>query len=82
MCVYAPRHRAGRPKNASEHASIVLAAIPFVGMLIGPVVHNELHPFILGMPFPLGWCTCWVVLTSLIMAIIYALDPANREDRR
>ena len=60
----------------------VLAAIPFVGMLIGPVVHNELRPFILGMPFLLGWLTCWVVLTSVIMAIIYVLDPANRGDRR
>ena len=29
-----------------------LAVIPFIGMLVGPAVHNEVDPFILGMPFP------------------------------
>ena len=57
-----------------------LALLPPVGMLIGPIVHNDLHPFILGMPFPLGWVTVWVVLTALVMAIIYSIDPANRDD--
>ena len=55
-----------------------LAVIPFVGLPIGPIVHNRLHPFILGMPFPLGWITVWIVLTAILMAILYALDPANR----
>ena len=55
-----------------------LAVVPFVGLLIGPVVHNRLHPFILGMPFPLGWIAVWIVLTAIIMAIVYVLDPANR----
>ncbi|MCU4160205.1 DUF3311 domain-containing protein, partial [Acidiphilium sp. AL] len=45
-----------------------LAVIPFIGLLIGPVVHNRLHPFILGMPFPLGWIAVWIVLTAGIMA--------------
>lgn len=57
-----------------------LAAIPFIGMLIGPSVHNEVDPFILGMPFPLGWISVWVVLTAIIMAVVYLIDPANRED--
>jgi hypothetical protein len=57
-----------------------LALLPFVGMLIGPVVHNQVDPFILGMPFPLGWITVWVVLTAAIMAVVYALDPANRKN--
>jgi hypothetical protein len=55
-----------------------LALLPFIGMLIGPVVHNAVHPFILGMPFPLGWITVWVVLTAAIMAIVYVLDGSNR----
>jgi hypothetical protein len=33
------------------------------------------------MPFPLGWITVWIVLTSAIMAILYVLDPANRGDQ-
>lgn len=57
-----------------------LAVIPCIGMLIGPVLHNKVHPFILGMPFPLGWITVWIVLISITMAIIYALDPANKGD--
>jgi hypothetical protein len=32
------------------------------------------------MPFILFWIVLWVVLTSVIMAIIYNLDPANKED--
>jgi Protein of unknown function (DUF3311) len=57
-----------------------LAVIPFIGMLAGPAVHNEIDPFILGMPFPLGWISVWVVLTAIIMAVVYLIDPANRED--
>jgi hypothetical protein len=49
-------------------------------MLAGPAVHNEVDPSILGMPFPLGWISVWVVLTAIIMAVIYLIDPANRED--
>jgi hypothetical protein len=57
-----------------------LAVVPFIGMLIGPVIHNKVHPFILGMPFSLGWITVWVVLTAIIMGILYTLDPANKKD--
>jgi hypothetical protein len=34
------------------------------------------------MPFPLGWVTVWVVLISIIMAIIYAIDPANKSEKQ
>jgi len=54
-----------------------LAVIPFVDMLVGPAVHNEVDPLILGMPFPLGWISVWVVLTAIIMAVVYLIDPAN-----
>ncbi len=58
----------------------LLAVVPFIGILIGPIVHNQVHPFILGMPFPLGWITVWVVLTAVIMGIVYLLDPANKQE--
>jgi hypothetical protein len=32
------------------------------------------------MPLLLAWIVAWVVLTSLIMAVIYGLDPAALED--
>ena len=58
-----------------------LAVIPFIGMLVGPAVHNEVDPFILGMPFPLGWISVWVVLTAIIMAVVYLIDPGDRAGR-
>ena len=30
------------------------------------------------MPLVLAWIVMWVVLTSVIMGIVYLLDPANR----
>jgi len=54
-----------------------LAIVPVLGLLLGPVIHNSSTPFILGMPFLLGWMVIWVVLVSIVMAIIYALDPAR-----
>ena len=58
----------------------VLGALPFLGILIGIIFANRVEPFVLGMPFILFWIVLWVVLTSAIMAIIYNLDPANKED--
>lgn len=57
-----------------------LAIVPFIGILIGPIVHNQVHPFILGMPFPLGWITVWVILTAIIMGLLYLLDPVNKQE--
>ncbi len=58
----------------------VLAALPFLGILVGVSFANKVEPFVLGMPFILFWIVMWVVLTSVIMAIVYRLDPTNRED--
>ena len=57
----------------------VLAALPFVGILLGVPFVNRVEPLMLGMPFVLAWIVMWVVLSSIIMAIIYRLDPTNRE---
>ena len=58
----------------------VLGALPFLGILRGIIFANRVEPFVLGMPFLLFWIVLWVVLTSVIMAIVYQLDPANKED--
>jgi len=55
----------------------LLAIIPFIGMFAGPVFHNSVTPFILGMPFLLGWTVIWVLLTTAVMAIIYKLDTGR-----
>jgi hypothetical protein len=57
----------------------LLAVLPFIGILLGVPFVNRVEPLVLGMPLVLAWIVMWVVLTALIMAIVYRLDPANRE---
>ncbi|MDQ6857300.1 MAG: DUF3311 domain-containing protein, partial [Candidatus Dormibacteraeota bacterium] len=54
------------------------AALPFVGILGGAGFANRVEPFVLGLPFLMAWIVAWVVASSGIMAIVYALDPTNR----
>ncbi|MFA3840493.1 DUF3311 domain-containing protein [Streptomyces aureus] len=58
----------------------LLGAIPFVGILGGIFFANRVTPCVLGMPFILFWLVMWVVLIAATMAVIYRLDPANREE--
>jgi hypothetical protein len=57
----------------------VLTALPFVGILVGMFFANRVEPFVLGLPFAMFWVVLWVLLTSVIMAVVYALD--RREGR-
>jgi xanthosine utilization system XapX-like protein len=59
-----------------------LAALPFLGILVGTAFVNQVEPLAFGMPFVLAWIVGWVVVGAVAMAIIYTLDPANagRED--
>ena len=56
-----------------------LAVAPFVAMVIGPAFVNRVEPLVFGMPFILAWLVGWVVLTSVIMAVIFVADPTNAE---
>jgi hypothetical protein len=56
-----------------------LAVLPFLGILVGTPFFNRVEPLILGMPLILAWIVLWIVLTGMIMAIIYLMDPANRD---
>ncbi|WP_328539182.1 DUF3311 domain-containing protein [Streptomyces sp. NBC_00344] len=58
-----------------------LGAVPFIGILGGIFVANRVTPYVLGMPFILFWLVMWVALSSASMAVVYRLDPANREER-
>jgi Protein of unknown function (DUF3311) len=57
----------------------LLAALPFIGILLGVPFVNRVEPLVLGMPFVLAWIVLWVVLSAVIMALIYRLDPVNRQ---
>ncbi len=60
----------------------LLALLPFIAILGGVFFLNRVEPLVFGMPLLLAWIVLWIVLTSLIMAVIYAFDPANRGDER
>ena len=55
-----------------------LATLPFLGILVGPIFFNRVVPLVFGLPQILAWLLLWVVLTSIIMGLVYILDPANR----
>lgn len=54
-----------------------LAVLPVASVVLGPFVGNRVAPMVLGMPFLLAWMSLTLVLTSVVMAVIYRLDPAN-----
>ncbi len=59
------------------HAYRWLAALPAILMLGGVPFANRVQPYVLGLPFLLFWILLWVVLTSGVMALVYALDQAD-----
>jgi hypothetical protein len=62
-----------------QHA---LAALPFVGILVGMFFANSVKPYVLGLPFAMFWVVMWVVLSSGLMAIVYRLDTRERARQR
>jgi hypothetical protein len=57
----------------------IMAALPFIGILLGIPFVNQVEPLVLGMPFVLAWIVIWILLSAAIMGIIYRFDPANRQ---
>jgi Na+/melibiose symporter-like transporter len=57
----------------------LLSLLPLLGMLGFLPLVNKVEPYILGLPFVFFWVIVWVILTSVILAIVYKLDPANKE---
>ncbi|MDR7237638.1 DUF3311 domain-containing protein [Neobacillus drentensis] len=58
--------------------SQLLLIIPFIGMCVLLPVANRIEPYILGLPFLLFWIVLWMILSSVILFIVYKLDPANK----
>ncbi len=56
-----------------------LALVPPLAILVGVPIVNGLRGYVLGLPVLLFWILCCVLLTSLVMAVIGALD--RRADR-
>jgi hypothetical protein len=57
-----------------------LALLPALLLLVGAPLANRVHRYVLGLPFLLFWIVACVLFTSLVMAVIGALD--RRHDAR
>jgi len=63
------------PTNRStSRAYRWLALIPPLGMLAGIPFVNRATPLVFGLPPLFAWMIVWIVLTTAIMGVIYALD--------
>nr|WP_076345402.1 MULTISPECIES: DUF3311 domain-containing protein [Alicyclobacillus] len=58
-----------------------LALLPLLFIFVGVAFANRTYPIVLGMPFLFFYMVMCILVTSAVMAIVYALDPANREER-
>jgi len=54
-----------------------LAGLPGLLILVGVPMANHVRRLVLGLPFLLFWIVGCVVLTSLVMAIVGALDARH-----
>ena len=55
---------------AKFRAYRLLSLLPVVAILGAPWFANRVEPFVLGMPFLLAWIVGWVLMSSLVMAVI------------
>ncbi|MEC1547664.1 DUF3311 domain-containing protein [Bacillus rugosus] len=58
----------------------ILAALPFIGILLGIPFANKVTPYVFGMPFILAYIVMWALLTSVLMVIVYVLDNENKKE--
>ncbi|MED0989877.1 DUF3311 domain-containing protein [Bacillus nitratireducens] len=56
----------------------LLLLIPFIGCVGFLPLANRIEPYVLGMPFLLFWIVFWMILSSIILTIVYKLDPDNK----
>lgn len=58
----------------------VLLLLPFVGVLFPPL-YNRLEPSLLGLPFFYWYQLAWVIVSSLLTAVVYlATRPDGRQE--
>ncbi|GCE06315.1 DUF3311 domain-containing protein [Dictyobacter aurantiacus] len=59
-----------RPASKRRRWLLLLLIIPFIFLLI-PSFYNSLQPPFLGMPFFYWYQMLWIIITSIITAIVY-----------
>ena len=58
---------------------IILSLVPFIGILGFLPLVNRVEPFVIGMPFNMFWMVMWTILSSVILGIMYKVDPRNQQ---
>ena len=61
-----------RPAKKSRRWLLLLLIIPFIFLLI-PAFYNFKEPSLLGIPFFYWYQMAWIILTSIITALVYFL---------
>ncbi|SDM72990.1 Protein of unknown function [Fictibacillus solisalsi] len=56
----------------------LLLFVPFIGLLGFIPAANRIEPYVFGLPFLLFYIVFWMVLSSILLTVIYKLDPENR----
>ncbi|WHY70093.1 DUF3311 domain-containing protein [Fictibacillus enclensis] len=56
----------------------LLLFVPFIGLLGFIPVANRIEPYVFGLPFLLFYIVFWMVLSSILLTVIYKLDPENQ----
>jgi hypothetical protein len=51
-----------------------LALLPALAVCVGVPFADRVHTSVLGLPFLLAWIVACVLLTSVVMAVVHALD--------
>ena len=57
-----------------------LGGLAWALMLVGMPFADRVHPFVLGFPFALAYGVFCTLLSAALLAVVFALDPANKSD--
>ena len=57
--------------------SVLIGIIPFVAMCFTVVLWDEVHPFVLGLPFNIFWIILWILITPIIMSFAYRSERTD-----
>jgi hypothetical protein len=67
-----PPRTESRPR--ARHAYRWLALLPALAVCVGVPLADRVRTPVAGLPFLLAWIVGCVLLTSVVMAVVYALD--------
>ena len=68
------RSPAGPPPVNANRGHYWLALLPALGICVGAPLVDRMHATIAGFPLLLLWIVGCVILTSIVMAVISAID--------